>query len=64
GAAEPCPFSPYSVMNLREHTLLEVLASPFFQEVRSLNTDGAHMGGCALFEKEDRVQALLFPQKV
>ena len=62
GAAEPCPFSPYSDMNLREHTLMEVLQSPFFRLVRDLNAqDGAHIGGCALFEKEAQVKTLLFP---
>jgi len=64
GAAEPCPFSPYSDMNLRNHTLLEVLQSPFFRLVRDLNAQGGeHSGGCALFEKEAQVKALLFPQK-
>lgn len=62
GAAEPCPFSPYSDMSLRDHTLLEVLHSPFFRQVRDLNAQGGtHMGGCALFEKEAQVKALLFP---
>lgn len=63
GAAEPCPFSPYSDMNLRDYTLLEALQSPFFQRVRDLNAqDGGHIGGCALFENETQVKALLFPQ--
>ena len=63
GAAEPCPFSPYSDMNLRDHTLLEALQSPFFQMVSDLNAqDLGHMGGCALFAKEAQVKALLFPQ--
>ena len=63
GAAEPCPFSPYSDASLLDHTLLEVLRSPFFEMVRDLNAqDEGHMGGCALFEKEAQVKALLFPQ--
>lgn len=63
GAAEPCPFSPYSDASLLDQTLLEVLQSPFFTMVRSLNAeDEGHMGGCALFEKEAQVKALLFPQ--
>ncbi len=62
GAAEPCPFSPYSDMSMRDHTLLEVLQSPFFRLVRDLNAQGgAYTGGCALFEKEAQVKALLFP---
>jgi len=61
GAAEPCPFSPYSDLCLTDHTLLEALQSPFFQMVRELNAqDENHMGGCALFEKEAQVKALLF----
>jgi len=64
GAAEPCPFSPYSDMNLREHTLLDALSSPFFRLVRELNSKGeAHLGGCALFSQEAQVRALLSPQK-
>lgn len=62
GAAEPCPFSPYSDMSLRDHTLLQALGSPFFRMVQELNAQGgAHTGGCALFEKEALVKALLYP---
>ena len=62
GDAEPCPFSPYSDVSLKNHTLLEAMQSPFFQMVRDLNAqDEGHMGGCALFEKEAQVKALLFP---
>lgn len=64
GAAEPCPFSPYSDTSLRDHTLLEALQSPFFRQVREMNARGeTHLGGCALFEKEEQVKALLFPLK-
>lgn len=64
GAAEPCPFSPFSDLSLRDHTLLDALQSPFFQSVRDLNAqDDGHLGGCALFEKEAQVKALLFPQE-
>ena len=63
GAAEPCPFSPYSDLSLLDHTLLEALQSPFFQMVRELNAqDENHTGGCALFEKDAQVRALLFAQ--
>ncbi|MFH1511999.1 MAG: radical SAM protein [Bacillota bacterium] len=63
GAAEPCPFSPYSDISVLDHTLLEALQSPFFQLVRDLNAkDEGHIGGCALFEKEAQVKALLFAQ--
>ena len=63
GAAEPCPFSPYSDLSLLDHTVLQALQSPFFQMVRDLNAqEENHIGGCALFEKEAQVQALLFAQ--
>jgi MoaA/NifB/PqqE/SkfB family radical SAM enzyme len=62
GGAEPCPFSPYSDMSLKEHTLLQALGSPFFRKVRELNAqDESHAGGCALFAKEAQVRGLLFP---
>ncbi|MBN1778525.1 MAG: radical SAM protein [Clostridiales bacterium] len=65
GAAEPCPFSPYSDLSLLDHTLLEVLQSPFFQMVRELNAqEENHVGGCALFEKEAQVRALLFSRNM
>ncbi len=64
GAAEPCPFSPYSDTNLCDHTLLEALQSELFQKVRALNAeDEGHVGGCALFAKEEQVKALLFSQQ-
>lgn len=56
GGAEPCPFSPYSQINLVDHSLMEVLQSGFFRE---LNESGLmampHDGGCALFAKRAEV---------
>lgn len=60
GDAEPCPFSPYSDLNLKDHTLLEAMESALFRE---LNKEGyllqEHEGGCLLFEKRAEVEALL-----
>lgn len=59
GAAEPCPFSPYSDTNLRNITLKKALSSPLFKKIR--NTDvltQEHTGGCVLFENEDTVRLL------
>lgn len=60
GGAEPCPFSPYSDMNLKECSLLEALQSPLFS---GLNVTGLlndeHNGGCVLFGKQDEVKGLL-----
>ncbi len=62
GGAEPCPFSPYSDVSLKEHTLMQALESPFFKKVRELNAQETdHKGGCALFAKEAQVKSLLFP---
>lgn len=62
GGAEPCPFSPYSEMNLKEQSLLTVLQSPFFEKVREISAAEAlnHKGGCTLFQYENEVkQAIL-----
>ncbi len=60
GDAEPCPFSPYSDLNLKDHSLLEALDSPLFKE---LNKEEyllqEHEGGCLLFEKREEVQGFL-----
>ena len=62
GGAEPCPFSPYSDISMKDHTLLQALESPFFEKVRELNANETdHKGGCALFAKEEQVKSLLFP---
>lgn len=60
GAAEACPFSPYSDCSLKDKTLLEVLRSPFFKRLQEERLVGdEHIGGCALFEKEDTVKLIL-----
>jgi len=60
GGAEPCPFSPYSDINLKEHTLLEALNSGLFKKLnQSGMLLGEHKGACLLFEKEDEVKNLL-----
>jgi MoaA/NifB/PqqE/SkfB family radical SAM enzyme len=60
GGAEPCPFSPYSDINIREKGLKEAIKSPLFTALRSgdLLADD-HRGGCVLYEKRDQLQALI-----
>ena len=61
GGAEPCPFSPYSDISVRDHTLAQALMSPLFTSLRSGNLlTGEHTGGCVLFEKRAQVEALLY----
>ena len=60
GGAEPCPFSPYSDINVRNTSLREALHSPLFMALR----DGGvlmddHEGGCVLYEKRELVESIL-----
>ncbi|MBQ9045605.1 MAG: radical SAM protein [Oscillospiraceae bacterium] len=60
GGAEPCPFSPYSDVNIRDSSLLDAMQSPLFTALRSgdiLMDD--HTGGCVLYEKRAQVEAIL-----
>lgn len=60
GGAEPCPFSPYSDVNLKECSLREALKSPLFKKIKDNEMLlGEHDGGCLLFEKEEDVKELL-----
>ena len=64
GGAEPCPFSPYSDVNVRGSSLREAMHSPLFTALRSgdLLLDD-HAGGCVLYEKRAQVEALLAREK-
>ena len=56
GGAEPCPFSPYSDINVAETSLREAIRSRLFLSLREgghLLED--HVGGCVLYEKRDLV---------
>ena len=60
GGAEPCPFSPYSDINVRNTSLREAIDSRLFSALRSgdiLADD--HAGSCVLYEKRVQVEALL-----
>ena len=60
GGAEPCPFSPYSDINVAETSLKDAVESKLF---RALQDGGVladdHVGGCVLYEKRAQVEALL-----
>ena len=60
GGAEPCPFSPYSDVSVRNTSLREALQSKLFRTLREsdiLKDD--HKGGCVLFEKRELVESLI-----
>ena len=60
GGAEPCPFSPYSDINVRDTSLKDALNSPLFVALRSGDIlEDDHVGGCVLHEKRAQVEALL-----
>jgi len=60
GGAEPCPFSPYSDVNVRDTSLLDAMHSKLFTVLRDgdyLKED--HAGGCVLYEKRSEVEHIL-----
>lgn len=60
GGAEPCPFSPYSDINVRDTSLKEALHSGFFKKLREEDLlMEEHTGGCVLFERKEEVEKLL-----
>ena len=59
GGAEPCPFSPYSDINVKDTSLREVMKSKLFQSLIDGGLlDDDHKGGCVLYEKRDQVVKL------
>ena len=61
GGAEPCPFSPYSDINVRDTSLRAALKSKLFLALQDgdLLADD-HDGGCVLYEKRKQVEELLY----
>lgn len=60
GGAEPCPFSPYSDVNIKNSSLREAINSPLFLALQSgdiLLDD--HDGGCVLYEKRELVEQII-----
>jgi MoaA/NifB/PqqE/SkfB family radical SAM enzyme len=60
GDLEPCPFAPYSDINLKDAPLREALQSPFLLSLRTNHAlFAATEGGCALWKNKDVVESLL-----
>lgn len=60
GGAEPCPFSPYSDINVRDTSLREAAGSRLFTSLRDSGIlNDSHDGGCVLYEKRGQVEAML-----
>ena len=64
GGAEPCPFSPFSDINVKTTSLREALQSPLFTKIRDAGLlQAEHEGGCVLYEKREQVAKLLKDQQ-
>lgn len=60
GNLEPCPFAPYSDLNIRNISLEEALQSTFLKRIRnSHHLLKESQGGCTLWENQDWVQEQL-----
>lgn len=60
GNLEPCPFAPYSDVNLRDKPLKGALQSPFLKAIRENDNDlqESH-GSCALWTRREWLRSLL-----
>ncbi|MCH5185698.1 MAG: radical SAM protein [Oscillospiraceae bacterium] len=59
GGAEPCPFSPYSDINVKDTSLRNALRSPLFYKLREGNLPADdHTGGCVLMAKKSEVEVI------
>jgi MoaA/NifB/PqqE/SkfB family radical SAM enzyme len=60
GDVEPCPFAPYSDVNLKEATLVDALSSPFLASLRAMpGVSYEAGGGCALWKNRAQVEQAL-----
>ena len=60
GGAEPCPFSAYSDINVKDTSLREAINSGLFTALRDgrlLEED--HAGGCVLYERREQVEKIV-----
>lgn len=67
GNIEPCPFAPYSDINLNNLSLHEGLKSDLLEKIRSnkeILEESPGKGGCTLWNKKDVVKSLLEEDKV
>jgi MoaA/NifB/PqqE/SkfB family radical SAM enzyme len=60
GDLEPCPFAPYSDVNLKEVSLMQALRSPFLADLRAMPELAQYSGGgCALWKNREQVERVL-----
>lgn len=60
GDLEPCPFAPFSDINLRHRSLKEALQSGFLKRIRDSHSKLTEKeGGCSLWNEREWVRSLL-----
>ncbi|MBO7728096.1 MAG: radical SAM protein [Oscillospiraceae bacterium] len=60
GGAEPCPFSPYSDINVKETSLRDAMTSQLFEALRDQHVlEESHVGGCVLFTQRAQVEQIM-----
>ena len=60
GGAEPCPFSPYSDINVKTTSLRDAMKSRLFDALREKHVlEEAHVGGCVLFTQRAQVEQIM-----
>lgn len=65
GDVEPCPFAPYSDVNLTEKSLKEALQSDFLRRIRENHQHLSEVeGGCALWVEREWVRSLLSDKSI
>lgn len=60
GDAEPCAFMHYSNMNIKDHSLMEVLKQPLFEEYRKAQPfNHNHMRPCPCLDNPDKLRMMV-----
>jgi MoaA/NifB/PqqE/SkfB family radical SAM enzyme len=60
GDAEPCAFIHYSNMNIKDHSLLEVLKQPLFEEYRKAQPfNHNHMRPCPCLDNPEKLRMMV-----
>ncbi|MBR2122632.1 MAG: radical SAM protein [Lachnospiraceae bacterium] len=60
GGAEPCPFSAYSDINVKDTSLKDAIRSRLFETLKAEHLlEEDHAGGCVLFEKREQVERIV-----
>lgn len=60
GDAEPCAFMHYSNMNIKDHSLMEVLKQPLFEEYRKAQPfNNNHLRPCPCFDNPEKLRMMV-----